>query len=136
MLPLDEYLEKIRPELTKLMTNDYNVKLSVNVVFITKINPNNECYVFIESDNKTDVDEIFDELIKKCKSLRNINFIPKGFESVTYNFTKLIISNTFTDSPEWIKNAMIASAFNIQLLLLYIIKKLRTIQKEFQRLSP
>ena len=126
------------------MTNDYNVKLSVNVVFITKINPNNECYVFIESDNKTNVDEIFDELIKKCKSLRKINFIPKGIESITYNFTKLIISNTFTDSPEWIKNekctinpqAMIASAFNIQLLLLYIIKKLRTIQKEFQRLSP
>ena len=32
------------------------------------------------------------------------NFIPKGIESITYNFTKLIISNTFTDSPEWIKN--------------------------------
>ena len=59
------------------MTNDYNVKLSVNVVFITKINPNNKCYVFIESDNKTNVDEIFDELIKKCKSLRKKTLFQK-----------------------------------------------------------
>ena len=28
----------------------------------------------------------------------------KGFESITYSFIKIIIKNTFVESPDWIKN--------------------------------
>ena len=58
--------------------------------------------------NSTDIDVIFDELIKKhhdlTESLKIIDLIPAGIESIIYNFTEIIISNTFIESPEWIKN--------------------------------
>ena len=51
---------------------------------------------------------MFDQLIKKhethSKSLKDINFKPEGIESMIYNFTETIISNTFIESVEWIKN--------------------------------
>ena len=58
--------------------------------------------------NSTDIDVIFDELIKKhhdlTESLKIIDLIPEGIESIIYNFTEIIMSNTFIESPEWIKN--------------------------------
>ena len=47
------------------MTKNCKAKLSVNVVFRSKTNPNDECNVFIESEEATDIDEIFGQLIKK-----------------------------------------------------------------------
>ena len=49
----------------------------------------------------TDIDEIFKQLIEKHEDLKNINFLLKGVESVTYSFTKIIIN--------WIKK-------NVQLI--------------------
>ena len=60
LLPPNEYLEKIRPELTESITKYYEVKLSVNYVFGFKKNPNDECNVLIESETTTYIDEIFD----------------------------------------------------------------------------
>ena len=43
LLPLDEYLKKIRPGLINLITKNHEVELNVNLVFRSKTNPNNEC---------------------------------------------------------------------------------------------
>ena len=51
-----------------------------------------------------DIDEIFDQLIKKHEDLKNIDLVLKGAESITYIFIKIIIKNTFIESPDWIRN--------------------------------
>ena len=33
-----------------------------------------------------DIDDIFDQLIEKHEDLKNINFLLKGVESITYSF--------------------------------------------------
>ena len=105
LLPLNEYLEKVRPELIKMSKN---CDISVNVVFRSIRNPNDIITLQIKSEKTTDIDEIFDQLIKKhhdlTESLKNVDLIPGNIESITYNFTEIIISNTFIESPEWIKN--------------------------------
>ena len=64
--------------------------------------------MIIESEDTTDIDKIFNQLIKKheelIESLENIKFLSKGIESITYIFNKIIITNTFVESPEWLKN--------------------------------
>ena len=105
LLPLNEYLEKVRPELIKMSKN---CNISVNAVFRSIRNPNDIINLQIKSEKTTDIDEIFDQLIKKhhdlTESLKNVDLIPGDIESITYNFTEIIISNTFIESPEWIKN--------------------------------
>ena len=64
LLPLNEYLKRIRSKLTKLITKNCEVKLSVNFVFGFLKKPNDEYNVFIESNNAINIDEIFDQLIK------------------------------------------------------------------------
>ena len=85
-----------------------NCNINVNAVFISIRNPNEIITLQIKSENTTDINEIFDQLIKKhethSESLKDINFKPEGIESTIYNFTETIISNTFIESPEWIKN--------------------------------
>ena len=103
LLSLDEYLEKIRPELIKLMIKNCEAELNVNLVFGSKNNPNDECNVFIKTKS-ANVDEIFDQLIEKHEDLKNINFLLKGVESIAYSFIKIIIKSTFVESPDWIKN--------------------------------
>ena len=103
LFSLDEYLEKIRLELTELMTENYEVGLSFNFALGSKVNPNNECNVFIK-EKLADIEEVFDQLIKKHKDLKNIDFVLKGVESVTYDFMKIIIKTKFIESPTWIKN--------------------------------
>ena len=85
------------------MTKDHEVELNANLVFRSKTNPDNRCNIFITSISG-DVDEVFDQLIKKHEDLKNINFFLKGVESITYSFTKIIVKNTFIESPGWIKN--------------------------------
>ena len=84
------------------------VNISVNAVFRSIRNPNDIITLQIKSENTTDIDEIFDQSIKKhethSESLKYINFKPEGIESMIYNFTETIISNTFIESQEWIKN--------------------------------
>ena len=81
------------------MTKDHEVELNVNFVLRSKTNPNNECNNFITSKS-ADIDEVFDQLIKKHEDLNNINFLLKGVD----NFTKIIMKNTFIESLDWIKN--------------------------------
>ena len=85
------------------MCENYEVELSVNFVLGSKINPNNAYNIFIKAKS-ADIDEVFDQLIKKHEDLKNINFVLKGVESMTYNFRKIIITNIFIESPVWIKN--------------------------------
>ena len=85
------------------MTKNYEAELNVNLVFGSKTSLNDECNVFIKT-NSADIDEIFDQLIKKHEDLKNIGIVLKGVESITYSFTKIIIKNTFIESPDWIKN--------------------------------
>ena len=89
LLPLDEYLKKIRLGLINLITKNHEVELNVNLVFRSKTNPNNECNIFIPP-KPADIDEVFDQLIKKLEDLKNINFLLKGVESITYSFTNII----------------------------------------------
>ena len=93
LLPLNGYLEKIRRELTKLMIKNYEVELNVNLVFGSKNNSNNECNIFIKTKS-ADIDEVFEQLIKKQEDLKDNAVLLKGVESITYSFTKIII-NTF-----------------------------------------
>ena len=105
LLPLNEYLEKIRPELIRMSKN---CNISADTVFRSIRNSNDLTTLQIKSENTTNIDEMFDQLIKKhethSKSLKDINFKPEGIESMIYNFTETIISNTFIESVEWIKN--------------------------------
>ena len=59
LLPLDEYLKKIRPGLINLITKNHEVELNVNLVFRSKTNPKNECNIFITSKS-ANIDEVFD----------------------------------------------------------------------------
>ena len=106
LLPLNEYLEKVRPELIKI--KNCEVSINVNIVFKSTRNFNDKRTVQIKSKNTTDIDEIFDQLIKKhhdlTEFLKNVDLISEGIESITCNFTEIIISNTFIESPDWIKN--------------------------------
>ena len=99
LLPLDEYLKKIRPGLINLITKNHEVELNFNLVIRSKTNPNNKYNIFITSKSD-DIDEVFDQLIKKHEDLKNIKFFLKGVESITYSFTKTIVKNTFIESPD------------------------------------
>ena len=105
LLTLDEYLERVRLDLIK-MSKNCKLKLTVNTVFKSIRNSNDKRTLQIKST--ANIDEIFDQLIKKhhdlTESLKNVDLIPEGIESITYNFTEIIITDTFIESPEWIKN--------------------------------
>ena len=107
LLPLNECFEKIRPELIKIIKK-FKINLIVNAVFKSTRNFNDKRTMQIKNKDTTDTDEIFDELIKKhhglTESLKIIDLIPEGIESIDYNFTEIIISNTFIESPGWTKN--------------------------------
>ena len=85
--------------MTRLISEDCKVKFSVNVVFRSTKDFNYERTLCIKSKNTTDIDEIFDNLIKKhedsSKSLKNIDLVPEGIESLIYSFTDIIRMNTF-----------------------------------------
>ena len=91
----------------KIIKN-FKINLIINAVFKSKRNFNDKRFIQIQNKDTTDIDEILDELIKKCldltESLKIIDLIPEGIESIIYNFTEIIISNTFIESPQWIKN--------------------------------
>ena len=72
LLPLNEYLKKIRPELIKLLTNDHEIEPDVNLVFRSRTNSNDEFNMFIKTKS-ANIDEILNQLIKK-KDLTNIGF--------------------------------------------------------------
>ena len=78
-LPLNEYLDEIRPELIKLIIKNPEVELNVNLAFGSKNNPNDECNLFITTTS-TDINEVFDQLIKKIETLENIVFLLKGVD--------------------------------------------------------
>ena len=92
------------------MTKYCKVKLDVSVVFRSEKfkKSNDKRNISIKSKNGTDIDEIFSQLIRKHEelpeSLKNINLIPEGIESITYNFTEIVITNTFIETPQWPKN--------------------------------
>ena len=93
-------------ELIKI-SKDCKVKLSVTVIFRSTKNNNDKRTLCIKSEDTTDINEIFDQLIKKhndlIKPLKNIDTISEGIESITYNFTEIIKINTFLESPRWLK---------------------------------
>ena len=74
LLTLNEYLERIRPKLTELMTKYCKVKLDVIVVFrLEKLkNSNDKRNITIKSKDTTDIDEIFSQLIEKLKNCLNL----------------------------------------------------------------
>ena len=59
--------------LKSLITKNHEVELNVNLVFRSKTNPNNECNIFISSKS-ADIDEVFDQLIKKHEDLKISTF--------------------------------------------------------------
>ena len=85
------------------MIKNHEAELNVSLVLGSKTNPNDECNMFIKT-RSADIDEVFNQLIKKQETLEKTSFLIKGVESITYSFTKIIIKNTFVESPDWIKN--------------------------------
>ena len=81
-------------------------KVTVNTVFKLKKDRNDKINLCIEGKNTTDIHEILNQLIKKhedlASSLKDIDFVPEGVESVTYSFTEIVIMNTFVRTPEWL----------------------------------
>ena len=106
-LPINEYLGKIRPAMIKIIKH-FETSLFVNAVFKSIRSPNDKRTVHIKNKDTTDIDKIFNELIKEhrdlTESLRNFDLIPKEIESIDYSFTEIIIKNTFIETPEWIKD--------------------------------
>ena len=94
--------------MTKLINEDCKVKLIVNVVFKSTKNHNDKRNLCVKSKNTTDIDEIFSQSIKKHKqlieSLKSIDLIPEGIESIVYNFTEVVRIETYTEPPDWLKN--------------------------------
>ena len=89
------------------------INLIVNTVFKSTRNVNDKRTIRVKNKDtvelhSTDIDERFDDLIKKhhdlTESLKNVDLMSEAIESIIYNFTEIIISNTFAESPEWIKN--------------------------------
>ena len=84
------------------------INLNVDAVFKSTKNFNDKRTIQIRNKDTTDIDEIFDELIKKhhdlTESLKNTDLIPEGIESIIYNFTEVAVSETFIETPQWIKN--------------------------------
>ena len=118
LLLLNEYLEKIRAELVKIIKN-CKINLIVSTIFKLKINFNDKSTIQIKNKNTTDIDEIFDELIKKhdlIESLKNADLIPEGIESMIYNVAEIITSNTFIESPEWIKIKNVQSTQKVKII--------------------
>ena len=97
LLTLNEYFERTRPELTRLVSKACKVKLVVNFVFRSIKNFNDKRNIHIKIKNTTNIGEIFNQLIKKhenlYKSLKEIGLVSESIESITYNFTE-IIKNT------------------------------------------
>ena len=69
LLTLDEYFEKIRSELTRLINKVCNVRLVVNLVFRSIENFNDKRNIQIKSKSTTNINEIFSRLIKIHKTL-------------------------------------------------------------------
>ena len=107
LLPFCDSLEKIKPNLIKLMRDCCKVRLNVNVVFRQERlkKSKDKIIVYIKSKNTTDIDEIFNQLIEKheelSESFKHLNFIPEGIDSIIY---KLTVTNTFINPTEWIIN--------------------------------
>ena len=73
VLPFNEYLEKIRPKLTELMSDCCKVNLNVGVIFRPEKlrKSSHKRIAYINSKNTTDIDEIFDQLIEKHENCPN-----------------------------------------------------------------
>ena len=69
LLPLNEYLEKVRSELNKMSKN---CDISADAVFRSIRNPNDIITLQIKSENTTDIDEIFSQLIKLHETHLNL----------------------------------------------------------------
>ena len=106
LLTINEYLERIRPELIKLINGYCRVELIVDAVFRLKKDSNDKRTLHTKSEITTDIDETFSQLIKKhenlSESFKNIDLISEGIESITYNFTEIIRMNTLVESNEWL----------------------------------
>ena len=104
LLPLNKYLQKIRSELIKIMNK--KSKVTVNTVFRSKKDRNDKTNVCINSKNTTGIDEIFSQIIKKhddlIETLKEIDFMSEGVESMTYTFSEIVTMNTFFETPEWL----------------------------------
>ena len=78
LLTRNEYLKKKKSQLIKI-SKDCKVKLSVNAVFRSTTNNNDKRTLCSKSKDTTDIDEIFEQLIKKhidlIKSLKSIDLI-------------------------------------------------------------
>ena len=94
------------------------LNLYVNIVFRSEINLNDESNVFIESEDITDIDEIFDQLIKKheelSESIKNTDLMSEGIESITCSFTEIIRMKTFIESPTWLETPTWLSQKNVK----------------------
>ena len=84
LFPLNEYLEKVRSELIKIKNCEVNI--SADAVFRSIRNSKDKRTLQIKSKNTSDIDEIFDQLIKKyhelIESLKIVDLIPEGIESL------------------------------------------------------
>ena len=126
-----------------LITKNHKLELNVNLVFSSKNNPNNECNIFITSKS-ADIDEVFDQLIKRHEDLKNINFLLKGVESISYSFTKIIVENTFIQSPDWIKNKKCTSnpqnkdnkCFQYSIIIALYNKEIKNNPERISKIKP
>ena len=86
LLKFNEHLEKIRPELIKIIKN-CKINLTVNIIFRSIKSFNDKRNLCIKSKITTDIDDIE----------------PEGVESIIHNFTEVITTSTYIESPEWLK---------------------------------
>ena len=91
-----------------------------------------------------DIDEVLDQLIKKNEDLKDTNFLLKGVESITYSFTKIIVKNTFIESPDWIKNKKCTinsqnkdnKCFQYSIIISFYHKKIKNNPERISKIKP
>ena len=105
-LPLNEYLDKIKPDLVQLINNnkDNKIQPTMHVVFDSTRSFNDKKTLYIKIKYlTTNVDEIIEVLIEHYKDLlKKINdLILEGVESINFSFkNNETISTTYIQSPQ------------------------------------
>ena len=125
-LTINKYLDKVRLYLVDMINDhktksEWKIQLTIAINFISSKSDSDETCIMYSKSNNTEImiGSDTDEVIEKCfeylleryqkeleETMRGSEFIFDGVNALYYDFNKisLIRSESYIDSPEWIKN--------------------------------
>ena len=124
-LPLEDYLNIIRPFLRDMINNhktygEWKIQLIMRINFISSLDTDELRVMYTKSNNaeiisgiETDdiINELFKSFLKKYQEgletkMEGSNFIFESVDLLYYSLHKISLNNggSYIDSPDWIKN--------------------------------